>query len=181
MIKNGSDRTSLVNAECQALERRRQPPKFRDTNRKNFWGGMASVLLHELTRCNAELQAFAHTVAHDLREPLRTISAFTQILVRKARLDEADKEMARFIVDAVRRMSTLLEDLLSSATYGFKRFAAPRGTGACRGAGDAESEGGPHFERGHRNDRAAAHSARQRMRSGTAFPELDQQRGEVSK
>jgi len=32
----------------------------------------------ELARSNAELLAFAHTVAHDLREPLRTISAFTQ-------------------------------------------------------------------------------------------------------
>jgi PAS domain S-box-containing protein len=72
----------------------------------------------ELARSNAELQAFAHTVAHDLREPLRTISAFTEMLVRKAQLDEADKEVARFIVDGVRRMSTLLDDLLSSAIHG---------------------------------------------------------------
>lgn len=77
-------------------------------------------LTEELTRSNAELQAFAHTVAHDLKEPLRTISASTQLLVRKAQLDEADKEIGRFVVDAVRRMSTLLDDLLSSATYGFK-------------------------------------------------------------
>ena len=73
----------------------------------------------ELARSNAELQAFAHTVAHDLREPLRTIGAFTQMLVRKAQLDEADREIAQFIVDGVQRMSTLLDDLLSSATYGF--------------------------------------------------------------
>ena len=48
----------------------------------------------ELARSNAKLQAFAYTVAHDLKEPLRTISAFTQILLRKGRVDEADREIA---------------------------------------------------------------------------------------
>lgn len=75
----------------------------------------------ELTRSNAELQAFAHTIAHDLQEPLRTISAFTEILIQKAQLDEAGKETADFIVSGVRRMSILLDDLLSSATYGHGR------------------------------------------------------------
>lgn len=75
-------------------------------------------LAEDLTRSNKELQAFAHTVAHDLREPLRTISTFTQILVRTAQLAEADKAIAHLIVDGVRRMSTLLDDLLSSAIYG---------------------------------------------------------------
>lgn len=70
-----------------------------------------------LIRSNAELRAFAHTVAHDLREPLRTISAFTQILTRKA-LEPADKEIAQFVVNAVAHISTLLDDLLFSATSG---------------------------------------------------------------
>ena len=82
-------------------------------------------LAEELARSNAELQAFAHTVAHDLREPLRTISAFTRLLVQKANLGEADQEIADFIVDGVRRMSTLLDDLLSSATAGFSESLRP--------------------------------------------------------
>src|SRR5688572_13458876 len=82
-------------------------------------------LAAELIRSNAELQAFAHTLAHDLREPLRTISALTQLLVRKAQLDEADKEIADFIVDGVGRMSTLLDDLLSAATSGFNTSLRP--------------------------------------------------------
>lgn len=82
-------------------------------------------LVEELTRCNAELQAFAHTVAHDLKEPLRTISAFTQVLVRKAQLAEADKDIAKFIVEGVRRMSALLDDLLSSAQIGFSDSLRP--------------------------------------------------------
>src|ERR1700731_2593042 len=39
--------------------------------------------IEELTRSNAELLGFAHTTAHDLKEPLRTICAFTELLVRK--------------------------------------------------------------------------------------------------
>jgi chemotaxis family two-component system sensor kinase Cph1 len=40
-------------------------------------------------------------------------------------MDEGDKEIAQLIVRAVRRMSTLLDDLLSSATYGFKDSLRP--------------------------------------------------------
>jgi PAS domain S-box-containing protein len=74
----------------------------------------------ELARSNTELQAFAHNVAHDLREPLRTISAFTHLLIRKAPLDPVNRQFADFIVDGVSRMTMLLEDLLASATYGYK-------------------------------------------------------------
>ena len=74
----------------------------------------------ELARSNAELQTFAQNVAHDLREPLRTISALTALLARKAQLAPGDKEIAELVVDGVRRMSTLLEHLLASASYGFK-------------------------------------------------------------
>jgi PAS domain S-box-containing protein len=74
--------------------------------------------VEELARSNDELQAYAHTVAHDLREPLRMISAFTAILVRKAQLDDDGKEVASFIVNGATRMSALLNDLLASATYG---------------------------------------------------------------
>ncbi len=74
----------------------------------------------ELARSNAELQTFAQNVAHDLREPLRTISALTAILARKAHLSPGDQEIAELVVDGVRRMSTLLDHLLASASYGFK-------------------------------------------------------------
>jgi light-regulated signal transduction histidine kinase (bacteriophytochrome) len=75
-----------------------------------------SLEYEELARSNAELLAFAHTVAHDLKEPLRTISAFSQILVRRAKLDEADQEIADFIVEGARRMTILLDHLLATAT-----------------------------------------------------------------
>ena len=74
----------------------------------------------ELARSNTELKAFAHNVAHDLREPLRTIEAFTQLLIRKAPLDPVNRQFADFIVEGVTRMTALLEGLLASASYGFK-------------------------------------------------------------
>jgi len=74
----------------------------------------------ELARSNAELQAFAHNVAHDLREPLRTISSFAGLLIRKAQLRPDEREFADLIVNGVGRMTTLLDELLASASYGFK-------------------------------------------------------------
>lgn len=74
----------------------------------------------ELARSNAALQLFAQSVAHDLREPLRTVGIFTQLLLRKAQWNPEDKQMGDLIVDGVKRMSDLVDKLLSSASYGSK-------------------------------------------------------------
>jgi PAS domain S-box-containing protein len=74
----------------------------------------------ELARSNMELRAFAQNIAHDLREPLRTISAFTQLLIRKTELSPDNREFADLIVNGVKSMSALVDDLLSSASYGYK-------------------------------------------------------------
>jgi light-regulated signal transduction histidine kinase (bacteriophytochrome) len=72
----------------------------------------------ELARSNLKLEEFAHTAAHDLREPLRAISLYTQMLVGKAQLDANARQMAKFIVDGAARMSALIDDLLSFASTG---------------------------------------------------------------
>ncbi len=69
----------------------------------------------KLARSNEDLQAFAYAAAHDLKEPLRTISACTQLLSRSAGLDENSRKLAGFVVESAKRMSTLLDDLLSFA------------------------------------------------------------------
>ena len=58
-----------------------------------------------------QIEDFAHAVAHDLREPLRTISMFTEILTRRTELDTQGKELARNIVDSVKRISALFDGL----------------------------------------------------------------------
>ena len=58
-------------------------------------------------------------VAHDLREPLRAIAAYTEMLVQKTPMDANSKEMATFITTGVSHMSTLIsERLLSFTTTG---------------------------------------------------------------
>lgn len=74
----------------------------------------------ELIRANARLEDFAYAVAHDLREPLRTISMFTELLVEDGELSENGRNHARFVMEGIARMSALFEGLHSFATSGFE-------------------------------------------------------------
>jgi len=71
----------------------------------------------ELLAANTELDAFAYSVSHDLRAPLRSIDGFSQILLEDyaARLDEAGRETLHRVRAASQRMGTLIDDLLKLA------------------------------------------------------------------
>ena len=69
----------------------------------------------QLTAINQELEAFSYSVAHDLRAPLRAISGFSKILLEEhaAQVDPAGLSYLRHIVEAVQRMSHIIDALLS--------------------------------------------------------------------
>jgi len=76
--------------------------------------------LDELTRSNTELERFAYIASHDLREPLRTVISFSQLLERRCKdsLTEEGREYLEFIVGGARRMNTLIQDLLIYSRVG---------------------------------------------------------------
>ena len=67
-----------------------------------------------------EFDHFAYSVSHDLRAPLRHITAFAAILERTglAKLDEADRSTVQAIKEAADRMNALIDDLLRLSRAG---------------------------------------------------------------
>ena len=93
---------------------------FRDITEKRTSQKTLASQTTELLRTNADLNQFAYAVSHDLREPLRNIANYAELLVRRYP-DSADSDINRFkgfIVQGVSRMETLLNDLLTYSLLG---------------------------------------------------------------
>jgi two-component system sensor histidine kinase/response regulator len=77
----------------------------------------------ELARSNDELEQFAYLASHDLQEPLRMISCYTQLLEANYRekLDQQGQEFISRAVDSCRRMHHLVTDLLTYSRAGKRK------------------------------------------------------------
>ncbi len=69
-----------------------------------------------------DIRQYAKVIAHDLKEPLRTIGSFTSLLKRKYNKTEEEEvsEYFEFIMDATHRMGDLLDELLRYVVLGIK-------------------------------------------------------------
>lgn len=99
-------RTARIRARNRELERRilERTAQLETTN-------------NELQAANEELEAFAYSVSHDLRAPLRGINGYTNILMNdyEPSLDDEGKRICSTICNETQRMGQLIDDLLSFA------------------------------------------------------------------
>jgi PAS domain S-box-containing protein len=74
----------------------------------------------DLESINKELEAFAYSISHDLRAPLRHMAGYTELLQKKASsvVDEKSNRYMAMILESAKRMGNLIDDLLAFSRIG---------------------------------------------------------------
>lgn len=113
----GQDIVGLVQVE-DVTKRLRAEAKVLALNRT--LEARVAARTRELSQANQELEAFAYSVSHDLRAPLRAIDGFSRILTERYadKLDEAGQSYLERVRNAASRMGELIDALLKMSRLG---------------------------------------------------------------
>jgi PAS domain S-box-containing protein len=104
----------ILETENDITDRKRTEREIRRLNRD------LEKRTAELQASNRELEAFAYSISHDLRAPLRHAAGYTALLQKSAAgvLDAKSRRYTTQILDAAKRMGNLIDDLLAFSRIG---------------------------------------------------------------
>src|SRR5438046_7362519 len=107
---------SRIEAQDRALRESKEGLEQRVAERTHELEERNEALRHnaaQLLAANTELDAFAYSVSHDLRAPLRSIDGFSQVLLEDyaAQLDEAGRDSLRRVRGGNQGVGRVVEDL----------------------------------------------------------------------
>ncbi len=113
------ERTTKLEDKTKTLEKSQQALVFL-TEDVNETSAELENVNKKLEISNKELEAFAYSVSHDLRGPLRAISGFTRILMEDyvGKLDAEGKRLGGIIQQNTKKMGQLIDDLLAFSRMG---------------------------------------------------------------
>ena len=116
------DEEVLLESFVDISERKKAEESMNELN------GELELAVRKLEEANQDLKNFVYIASHDLREPLRKISAFGAILQKslKGKIVDDDAENLNFMIDGASRMSKMIEGLLVYSRVGTKTHSAEK-------------------------------------------------------